>query len=135
MVLLRFGVIPDAIDNQGSTALHVAAYNSHDKIIQFFIELGTDISLLTHGGNSALDLARIRHDKPTIRCLLAAVARSVFDDALQPRNREEENPQEHEEQDAIEAHASFTLSDVLDLRQEVGNLWEALKLREDEVEA
>ncbi len=52
------------------TALHYAAKNGHEKIVEFLVQKGASINLITSNGETALDLAKhYRHDA-IAQCLM-----------------------------------------------------------------
>ena len=68
-LLLEKKANPNAIDKNGSTALHFSVIFSYDEIIELLILAKADASLKDNRGNSALDYARITDNKKIIQLL------------------------------------------------------------------
>ncbi|MCY1560327.1 Ankyrin repeats (3 copies) [compost metagenome] len=67
--LLEYKTKVNSISTIGSTALMYAAKNGHDEVVIRLLEAGSDPSLKTHKGHSALDLARKSGHESTVQLL------------------------------------------------------------------
>jgi hypothetical protein len=68
-LLLKKKANPNAVDQNGSTALHFSVIFSYDEIIELLMLAKADASLKDNRGNSALDYARITDNKKIIQLL------------------------------------------------------------------
>ncbi|XP_074060182.1 LOW QUALITY PROTEIN: ankyrin repeat domain-containing protein 54-like [Macrotis lagotis] len=73
--LLEDGADPGATDDKGRTALHLAACNGHDQIVQLLLSHGADPDLKDGLGNSPLHLAACTNHIPVVTTLLRRGAR------------------------------------------------------------
>jgi ankyrin repeat protein len=64
----------DAVDQDGDTALHAAAYYNHPEIIQLLLQAGADPIIGDNNGRTPLDLARAEGHAQCIALLEVAVA-------------------------------------------------------------
>jgi ankyrin repeat protein len=60
-VLLRHGVVVDAINTRGETALWLASLLGFLPIVELLVEGGADIELAANDGKTAIDIARERN--------------------------------------------------------------------------
>jgi len=68
-LLLKNKANPNAVDQNGSTALHFSVIFSYDEIIELLMIAKADTSLKDNRGNSALDYARITNNKKITQLL------------------------------------------------------------------
>ena len=68
-LLLENNANPDAIDKNGSTALHFAVIFGYEEIIKLLVDVKADSSLKDNRGNTALDYAKITGNKKITQLL------------------------------------------------------------------
>jgi hypothetical protein len=73
--MLEGGAKVDQQVEKGSTALHMAAYNGHPKVIELLIENGADVNARTRDGIASLDWSRSNGHAEAESLLLAHGAR------------------------------------------------------------
>jgi hypothetical protein len=72
--ILQNGFSVNLMDGYGNTALHDAAWNGHDQIIQFLLQSGANIGSSGRDYGTALEVASERGHKKVVELLLAAEA-------------------------------------------------------------
>ena len=68
-LLLENNANPDAIDKNGSTALHFAVIFGYEEIIKLLVDVKADSSLKDNRGNTAIDYAKITGNKKITQLL------------------------------------------------------------------
>lgn len=73
-LLLSFGADPRAADDDGETALHVAAFDGSEPIVKLLLDAKADVGAATKEGKTVLMNAAQSGSVPTVRLLLDARA-------------------------------------------------------------
>jgi uncharacterized protein len=69
-VLLAHGAHPDAVDDSGRTALHLACEKGQEQIVRLLLQKGAQLDLKDDSGMTALHLAATSGSEGTILALL-----------------------------------------------------------------
>ncbi len=80
---IDIGVYVDSYDENGHTALHIAARNDNKDIAQMLIQAGANVNAKDNyedtKGRTALDMARKAENKPMIELLTKARSAQIYD--------------------------------------------------------
>ena len=68
-LLLQAGATVDAVDNDGDTALHCAAYFGKIQVVEALLNAGADKAVKTNYGQTALDLAQEKNHPAIVKLL------------------------------------------------------------------
>jgi membrane-bound acyltransferase YfiQ involved in biofilm formation len=82
-LLIRRGADVNAVNKDGGTPLHIAAFLGHEKVVDTLVHHGANVNVAMKRGEAPLDAANV--DEGTTRLIASALHLEIDDNGLGPR--------------------------------------------------